>query len=89
MPGTAEHSAQRSGSRTAQNPRRSCASSGPFAHDLRAWSGKDIDKGSSAIYVGLSIRRGHSRRPSALLNVEHSSTTSPQGTVNEKSLAES
>ena len=61
----------------------------PFAHNLRARSGKHIDNGPSAIYGGLSIRSGRSRRPSTLPNVEHSSTTSPQGSVHEESLVKS
>ena len=40
---------------------------------------------TAPINIGLSILRGRSGRPSALLDAEHSSTSSPQGTVHEES----
>ena len=44
---------------------------------------------TAPINIGLSILRGRSGRPSTLTNVEHSSTTSPQGPVHEESLVKS
>ena len=77
------------GADMAQDPRHACSRSRPFAHNLRAGSGENIDNVALAIYVDLSRRRGRSGRPSTLPNVEHSSTTSPQGPVHEESLVKS
>ena len=55
-----------------------------FAHNLQRGPLNRIDMSTGAIYVGLSIRRGRAGRPSALLDAEHFSASSPQGTVHEE-----